>query len=498
MGESQASVFQPEFNRSINVAGGSDRLTSNGGVLLLREADHQLGLIESLGDKVSDSRNPKKIRYTMCELLRERIYASALGYSAQDDVDRLAHDPAMKLAVWNRSGDRVIDERLASQPTQSRLVGNLADSRNRNAMREALSDWTHRHLRSTDADRRVRHAVVDVDSFPITVHGKQDGASYNGHYKDTVYHPLVASFSVGGDYDSTRVGKRLGNGFIHATLRQGQVHTAHGVKRFMENTVRKAREMSYQFEFRLDAGYTSGNVMDYLVDEKVRFYGRLKTNAVLDRLAQPYLKRRPGRPPAEGYENVIELGQHQAKDWKHSQRLILIVVDQPDSRTGQLNLMPHHFFLITNVPEDKRDRWGILDSYRQRGTFEDRLGEFQQAIGPHLSSQSFASNEATMLLGLLAYNLSSMLRIELEDDLGGCWDLGRFQANVLRAGGRVIKHARYLRVDITQCVVDFWQRLVTRIQQLRLPPSWSQPKGAERRRWVAPPSHAHLEEVLRE
>jgi hypothetical protein len=87
----------------------------------------------------------------MCELLRERIYASALGYAAQDDVDRLAHDPAMKLAVWNRSGDRVIDERLASQPTQSRLVGNLADSRNRNAMRESLSDWTHRHLRSTDA-----------------------------------------------------------------------------------------------------------------------------------------------------------------------------------------------------------------------------------------------------------------------------------------------------------------------------------------------------------
>ena len=91
-----------------------------------------------------------------------------------------------------------------------------------------------------------------------------------------------------------------------------------------------------------------------------------------------------------------------------------------------------------------------------------------------------------------------MLRIELEDDLGGCWDLGRFQSSVLRAGGRVVKHARYLRVDIAQCVVEFWTRLVTRIRQLKLPPRWQEPKGAQRHAWRPPPRHAHLCEVLRE
>ena len=195
---------------------------------------------------------------------------------------------------------------------------------------------------------------------------------------------------------------------------------------------------------------------------------------------------------------MIELGQYSAQGWSHSQRLILVVVDQPDPKSGQLNLIPNYFFLVTNLSEDKSDRWQVLEDYRQRGTFEDRLGEFKQTISPHLSSQSFVSNEATMLLGLLAYNLTSMLRIELEDDLGGCWDLGRFQATVLRAGGRVVKGSRYLRVDITQCVVDFWQRLVQRIRQLRLPTIWPQPKGARRRPWVAPPRHAHLSEVLRE
>jgi len=71
----------------------------------------------------------------------------------------------------------------------------------------------------------VMRATIDVDSFPIQVHGHQQGSSYNGYYRDTVYHPLVASFSVDGDYDSTRAGHRLGNGFMHAVLRKGEVHT---------------------------------------------------------------------------------------------------------------------------------------------------------------------------------------------------------------------------------------------------------------------------------
>lgn len=78
--------------------------------------------------------------------------------------------------------------------------------------------------------RRVRRATIDIDSFPIPVHGQQQGVAYNGHYRDVTYHPLIASFCVDGHYDSAvRLGRRPGNGFLHAALRQGQVHTAHGM-----------------------------------------------------------------------------------------------------------------------------------------------------------------------------------------------------------------------------------------------------------------------------
>src|ERR1700694_5136995 len=122
MGEARNWLFEASFNRSIKVRRTDQRLTSDAGVLLLREADHRRGLVESLARRMSDPRNPDKIRYTLTELLRERLYALAQGYRAQDDLDRLGHDPALKMAVWDRPGQQVLAERLAPPPPPARVV----------------------------------------------------------------------------------------------------------------------------------------------------------------------------------------------------------------------------------------------------------------------------------------------------------------------------------------------------------------------------------------
>jgi len=499
MGERQGCLFEPSFNRSVKVQATDDRITSDAGLILLREADHRLGITESLARRLFDPRDPDRIRYQMVELLRERVYSLAMGYSAQDDADRLAHDPAMRMAAWNRTGDQTLDERLASQPTQSRLIGVLSSStNNRYALRDALADACERHLRAEGGDHAARKITIDIDSFPIAVRGKQPGSAYNGHYKDTVYHPLVASYSVAGDYDSMHEGYRLGNGFLHAILRQGQVHTAQGVLRFVQEVVAKGKRLGYSLDFRLDAGYTDGDTLDYLTDEDLRFLGRLKSNPVLDRLAAPHLTRPVGRPPKEGYEMVIELGQHRAQSWRHSQRLLLVIVDKPDPRTGQLNLFPDYFFLVTGWKAEELDGPGALAHYRKRGTFEDRIGEFQQAIAPHLSHADFHENETVLRLGLLAFNLASMLRIEYEDKAGSCIDLGRFQRDVLKAGGRVVKHARRLVLNVAQAVVPFWNQLIECIQRWKLPERFPKLIGPQPRDWMPAPAHSFHSEHRRE
>ena len=498
MGEAKGSTFKPDFNRSVKVEFSDQRLTSNAGVLLLREADFKLGLTTSIASRMRDTRNQLAIRYPLGDLLRERIYAMAMGYSAQDDVDRLAHDPAFRLAVWNRSGDSVINERLASQPTQSRMLAMMAAHRgNVNALRDGLFQSVQRHVAATGDDKRVRHATIDLDSFPIEVHGRQQGSNYNGHYRCTAYHPLVASFSVAGDYDSTRDGKRIGNGFIHAILRQGSVHTSKGANRFIKNVVAQAKQLACVTDFRMDAGYTIGSIMDSMVDQNLKFVGRLKGNAKLDALAAEHVYRSPGRPPAEGYEYHVELGKYLAESWEHAQRWILVVADRPDPVSGQLNLMPNYFFLVTNWDESQRTAEQLLAHYRERGTFEDRLGEFNQAIGVHLSSQSFADNECTMLLALLAFNLANIVRNEHEDAQGSCTDLGRFQNHVLKAGAMIVKHARRLIVRVARSVQDFWERLSGRLSGWKLPDRLRANTGPNRRALRPPPKHAHLIEVLR-
>jgi hypothetical protein len=498
MGEAQEWLFEPSFNRAVKVRASDERITSDAGLLLLREADHRLGLTESLAGRLVDPRRQDLIRYQLVELLRERLYALAQGYRAQDDADRLAHDPAMKLAVWDRPGRQPLDERLASQPTQSRLIDLLTfTAGNRAALRDALADACGRHLRATGGDHAARRVTVDIDSFPIVVHGRQPGAAYNGHYRETVYHPLLASYSVAGKYDSVQDGHRLGNGFLHALLRQGQVHTAQGVKRFVQAVVRQARGLGQVLDFRIDAGYTDGATLDYLTDEKLRFLGRLKSNPVLERLAAPHLWRPVGRPPKEGYEEVIELGTYQAESWQHAQRLLLVIIDKPDPKTGQLNLLPDYFFLVVGWQAEELDGPAALAHYRQRGTFEDRIGEFQQAIGPHLSHDDFQANEALLRLSLLAFNLASMLRIEYEAAAGSCFDLGRFQRDVLKAGGRVVKGSRRLLLYVARVVAPFWEQIAACLHRWKLPARFPQSRGPRSRDWLPPPRHAFLREVRR-
>ena len=86
MSELQEWLFEPSFNRSVKVRACDERITSDSGLLLLREADHRLGITEHLAGQLDDPRRQDLIRYELVELLRECVYALAMGYAAQDDA----------------------------------------------------------------------------------------------------------------------------------------------------------------------------------------------------------------------------------------------------------------------------------------------------------------------------------------------------------------------------------------------------------------------------
>lgn len=494
MGEAHGRFFEPTFNQSVKLRQVDPHITSDAGAILLREIDHRLGLTADLGAAIIDPRNQEATRYTQTELLRQHLYTLALGYSHQDDADTMAHDVGMKIAVWDRPGTKVIDERLASQPSDWRLLRRIAGIKpNLEAVRETLPAWVGRHQRAAGKGRKVLCGTLDIDPFPIEVHGKQPGGAYHGYYRQMMYHPVVASFSPGGDYD----GPRLGEGFVHAILRRGNAGSAEGGARFVRETIRKSRDLACHLDVRIDAGLVNGEMLDAIDDEDARFVGRIRSNAVLDRLAEPYLSRPPGRPTKDGDEFAIEVGDYQAESWTRPYRLILVVVDLPDPKTGLRELFPRYFFLITNWSHDRRGAWDLVEHYRRRGTFEDRLGEFNGVIGNGLSADTFEANEAALLLKLLAFNLAGIVRGELEDGTGNGWDLKRVQQTVLKVGARVTKHSRRLWVDVARAAGLLWDRVLQRVKRWWQDEAWGRAKPRSRP-WVPPPAHAHLELVLRE
>jgi hypothetical protein len=160
--------------------------------------------------------------------------------------------------------------------------------------------------------------------------------------------------------------------------------------------------------------------------------------------------------------------------------------------------MPRYFFFLTNYPKCTRSGKDILEHYRQRGTFEDRSGEFNAVLGPHLSQIDCWKNDVSLTMALLAFNLSSFLRLELEAARQGSWDLVRFRDCVLKAGGRIVKHSSRLIVKLAKAVSTFWSILSARIARWRLPTTYPTRKGPQPRSWMPPPAHAHLELVYRE
>lgn len=495
MSEENRFSFDPAFNLAVKARSRDLRVTSDAGLLLLREIDHRLNLTGSLVGQLIDPRSADRIRYEQLELLRERIYGLAHGYPTADDLDILAHDPALRLSVWDRPGDRVLDERLASQPTQSRLTDVLsAFPENLEALRRALGDWVARHALASRDGTLFQRATLDVDSFPIEVHGEQEGGEYHGYYGEKIYHPLVAGLSHRGDFDSSR----LGDGFVAARLRRGAVDSADDAVRFLSEAIDAARPLARAIDVRFDAAFTESKILEALFSWGVDFVGRLRTNPVLERLAAPYLLRPAGRPPKEGYEKLVDLLPYCAETWSVGYRVILVVVDQPDPRTGQLEFFPRHFFLVTSWSPSERSAGEILEHYRRRGTFEDRIGEFRDAVLPNLSSPRFEENDVHLVLALLAYNLVSIVRGELENTGPNGWDLGRVQRTVLKAGAQVVQSARRLFVEIACAASVLWARVVPRLSRWKLPEKFGPLSPPRRRDWRPPPRHAFLVAVLRE
>jgi len=485
MGE-DLTLFRAEFNGSLRVEARPERLTSEAGAIILREVIERLGITPWLVKRIEDPRHQDLITHPMSELINTSLLMLAQGWRDQDDADALRGDAAMRLAVSSRRGISPLETRpreegrplyrnpevpdgLASQPTLSRLVRTLSTEGNRPVLREALLEVAARRIKASRDGHRMRYLTVDIDSLPIAVHGHQPGSEYNGHYHARIYHPLVASLGATGD-------------LLDVRLRKGAAHTAEGALDFILPLLDQVEKKLCQVATaRIDAGFPEEKLLRALEDRLTPYLARVRNNAVLDRMAEPLLKRPPGRRPTEPRTWFHEM-TYRAESWSRERRVVLVVLERADE------LFIHHFWIITNWTEEQMSGEKLLDHYRERGSAENHMGELMDVFDPALSSSprakttyrgrrlatvappcdSFAHNETILLLNALAYNVAHVARVFIEAATGEGWSLRRLQERVLRVAARVLIHGRRAILVIGEASAALWRALWSKLVRFRI------------------------------
>jgi hypothetical protein len=451
MGET-LPLLMPTFNRSLVIEARPERLSSDGGAILLRELLEHSSIIPWMVARLADPRAQDQVTYDLGELLRTVLVLFGLGWRDQDDADALRFDPAVRLAIAETRGTAALgdDYHLPSQPTLSRLLEMLSQPANLEVLRQAVAELAGRRLRAMRRGHRLREVTLDIDSLPIEVHGKQPGSAWNGHYHQRMYHPLVASVAETGD-------------LLDARLRAGNVHTAAGALDFILDLVGRVETTLCQVALvRIDAGFPDETLLAGLEANGTPYVARIKNNKVLDRMAAAHLRRPPGRPPAEPRTWFHEM-TYAAGAWSRPRRVVLVVLEQPD------DLLLRHFWLLTSIVAKTLDGEALLALYRQRGTAEGHMGELMDVLSPALSSavrarwpdtsDAFAHNEALLLLHLLAYEVMHTGRCVMEKITRTGWSLRRLRERVLKVGVRIVLHARRATLVIAATAAAYWQSL---------------------------------------
>ena len=272
MGEIQNRPFQLSFNASLKVGFQGSRVTSDGGLILVRELDERLGFGELIAQHLTDFRG-KNAQLGFADLLRQSVYSRLAGYEDLNDAKRLSQDPAFRLIglekIWDRGA--ALTSRLQSFETEI-----LAEDANF----AGLAGLSRALIAKAEALDSGYRTVLDMDSTEIPVYGEQEQSAYNGHFESTCYHPLLL-FNRDGDC-------------LAAKLRPGNVHSAEGWEELLLPEIEGQQKLGKEVVFRADAAFAKPEIYEALEERGVKYAIRIPANENLDRDVGELLPSRAG------------------------------------------------------------------------------------------------------------------------------------------------------------------------------------------------------------
>lgn len=453
----QRNRKQPTLKRltrqavEVDFEGGT--LTSDGGIVLLREVDQQLDLVRRIDEAIPDPRDPRFTAHAQSELLTSRIFGIAAGYEDGNDHDQLRHDPAFQVAAGRTPAENDYEGEhspLASPSTLSRFE-NRIDAKTIFKLHEILVDTF-----LDSYDEPPEEIVLDYDATDDTTHGNQHQRYFNGFYDSYCFLPL---YVFCGDHS------------LVSYLRPSSVGAAHHARGITKLLVQKIRLRwpEVKIILRGDSGFAIDRLMRWCDKNNVGYVFGLQRNSVLEAKIACEMTRARILHASTGDKHACFkwFRYRTTKSWDRH-RWVLGKAEYGDKGTNPR-------FVVTNLPNSE----GIIDEmihrpringkqvrmvkdlgtmcspainpetfyremYCMRGEMENRIKEQQLCLfADRTSCTQFIANQFRLMLSTFAYLLvDGIRRLGLKGTEQARWRVDTIRLRLFKIAARIRVTAR--------------------------------------------------------
>ena len=404
----------PSFDRrKIEASFEGGDVSSDGGMMLLRQVDRRLGLIQSFASLLPDPRDPTLVTHTQEDLLRQRIFGIAQGYEDLNDHDTLRHD-----LVWQSAIEQ--DRALASSPTLCRLE-QRANRQTAVGMHQLLLEQFIASFKEAPSE-----LILDFDATDDRVHGNQEGRFFHGYYGSYCFLPLYVF---------------CGEQLLVSYLRPSNIDGARHSWAILKLLVGRLREVwpEVKIIFRADSGFCRHRMLQWCDWARVDYVVGLARNSRLESMGASLMEKASMEFATTGQkQRLFEWMEYGAATWDCERRVIAKAEFTEKGKNPR--------FVVTSLEGDPQEIYDKV--YCARGEMENRIKEQQLGLfSDRTSAHRWWANQFRVLLSAAAYVLlETIRRVALEGTELAKAQVGTIRLKLLKIGTVILRNTRRIRL----------------------------------------------------
>jgi len=385
--------FAVHFSRQVVAQFDGARMTTDGGGLLLRQAERKIRLLQRVARGFRDRRDPGRVQHALEEMLAQRIYALALGYEDLNDHEELRHDPLLAVLA----GKRELEEPLAGKSTLNRLE--LTPSQAAAKERYHKIGYTPDELDTLLVDifleahpRAPSEIVLDLDVTDTPLHGRQAERFFHGYYGHYCYLPLYIF---------------CGEHLLCARQRASNQDASAGCLEEVQRVVAQIRAPWPQTRIILrgDSGFCREPLMAWCEAHQVDYVFGLARNERLQAKVTKAMKAARAEHQRTGQAARVfrEFDYDTRHSWSRARRVV--------AKAEYLEKGENPRFVVTSLQAEAWPTQMLYEElYCARGDMENRIKEQLSLFSDRMSAETLRANQLRLYFSSFAYVLVHALR----------------------------------------------------------------------------------------